>query len=101
MADFRFTDSAERDLERIVDYTVENWGQTRAIKYIDGLVDLVGMLAENPSIGVNRDNLFEGFISFPYMIHVLYYTKESKGITIMRVLHQPMDPEKHLTSTKH
>lgn len=101
MAGFRFTDSAEKDLEKIVDYTLENWGQVQARKYIDGLVNLADSLAKNPDIGVNRDNLFEGFISFPYESHVLYYVKDSEGIIIMRVLHEHMDAKKHLAFTEH
>jgi toxin ParE1/3/4 len=35
-------------------------------------------------------------LSFPYESHILYYMKQSHGITIVRVLHQRMDPMKYL-----
>ena len=37
MASYVFTEKAERDLETIVDYTMERWGTKRAIKYIESL----------------------------------------------------------------
>lgn len=93
---YQFTDKAERDLEGIVDYTVQEWGVSRANSYLDGLETLAQLLAENPDIGTARGSLFEGLLSFPYESHVLYYEKQSHGIVILRVLHRYMDPLKHL-----
>ena len=36
MASYVFTDKAEHDLEKIIDFTVEHWGALQAMKYIDG-----------------------------------------------------------------
>ena len=54
---YKFTDKAERDLEDIIDYTVEHWGKPQAEKYIDGLEELAQTLADNPGIGITRDEL--------------------------------------------
>jgi len=34
---YQFTDKAERDLEGIIDYTVQEWGVSQANTYLDGL----------------------------------------------------------------
>jgi toxin ParE1/3/4 len=93
---YRFTDKAERDLEGIIDYTVQEWGVSQANSYLDGLESRAQLLAENPDLGMTRETLFEGLLSFPYESHILYYKKHARGIVILRVLHQYMDPVKHL-----
>lgn len=96
MPQYKFTPEANSDLEVIVDYTLENWGNQQALKYINDLEEQAQKLANHPDIGIYRDELINGLISFPYMSHILYYIKESHGITITRVLHQSMDPKRHL-----
>ena len=91
---YQFTDKAERDLEGIIDYTVQEWGVSQANAYLDGLESRAQLLAENPDLGMARETLFEGLLSFPYESHILYYTKHARGIVIVRVLHQHMDPVK-------
>lgn len=93
---YRFTDKAVRDLEGIIDYTVQEWGVSHANTYLDGLESRAQLLAENPDLGMARETLFEGLLSFPYESHILYYKKHARGIVILRVLHQYMDPVKHL-----
>ena len=93
---YQFTDKAERDLEGIIDYTVQEWGVSQANTYLDGLQTRAQLLAENPDLGMAREILSEGLLSFPYESHILYYKKHARGIAIVRILHQQMDPVKHL-----
>ena len=93
---FQFTDKAERDLEGIIDHTVQEWGASQANTYLDGLETRAQLLAENPDLGIARETLSEGLLSFPYESHILYYKKHARDIVIVRVLHQHMDPVKHL-----
>ncbi len=96
MARYKFTENAEQDLESIIDYTNEQWGTLQARTYLDRLETQGQLLADNPDIGVKRENISEGLLSFPYESHILYYFKQVHGITITRVLHRQMDPIKHL-----
>lgn len=98
MPRYDFTAQAERDLETIVDYTVEHWGARQAEGYLNGLENLAQNLAENSDLGMRRDALIEGLISFPYESHNLFYIKQAHGITIIRVLHKKMDPMNHIAS---
>jgi toxin ParE1/3/4 len=96
VADYKFTAEAERDLEEITDYTLQQWDVAQTLAYLDGLEALGQLLADNPDLGTKRDSLSNGLLSFPYESHILYYMKQSHGITIVRVLHQRMDPMKYL-----
>lgn len=93
---YRFTEKAERDLEKIIDYTFQQWGELQVHSYIDGLEAQTQLLADNPNLGVPRKSIFDGLFSFPYESHVLYYVQESDGITIVRVLHHGMEPINHI-----
>lgn len=95
MADYKFTEKAERDLEGIIDYTHQQWSELQAHN-LNGLETRGQLLAENPDLGAKREGIFAGLHSFPYGSHILYYLKQPHGITIMRVLHKQMDPMKHL-----
>lgn len=96
MTSYVFTDKAERDLEKIVDYTVEHWGFIQAVGYIEALENVAQMLADNPDVGLKRDTLMPGLLSFPCQSHILYYLKNNHGVSIIRVLHVSMDSEKQL-----
>ena len=98
MPHYEFTAQAERDLEAIVDYTVEHWGARQAEGYLNGLENLAQNLAETSDLGMRRDGLIEGLISFPYISHNLFYVKQAHGITIIRVLHKKMEPMNHIAS---
>ena len=93
---YQFTDKAERDLQSIIDYTVQEWGVYKANTYLDGLESRAQLLAENPDLGLAREILSEGLLSFPYESHILHYKKYARGIVIVRILHQQMDPVKHI-----
>lgn len=87
MAQYKFTAHAQRDLVNIIHYTVKTWGKTQAVNYIDGMEELAGNLAKSPALGIRRDDLKEGLLSFPYQSHMLFYTATKTGISIIRILH--------------
>ena len=88
MANFYFTEQAEKDLEAIIDFTVQRWGAAQSHDYID---DLEALVADNPLLGTEREELSQGLHSFPYQSHLLFYVLQKDGITIVRVLHTSVD----------
>lgn len=90
MANFYFTEQAEKDLEAIIDFTVQRWGAAQTHNYIDDLA-LAQILAANPLLGTERDELSQGLRSFPYQNHLLFYMLQKDGIAIVRVLHTSVD----------
>lgn len=91
MANFYFTEQAEKDLEAIIDFTFQRWGNTQSHTYIDSLQETAQILADNPLLGAERDELSKGIRSFPYQNHLLFYVLHKEGITIVRVLHMSVD----------
>ncbi len=91
MANFYFTEQAEKDLEAIIDFTLQRWGSVQSHTYIDTLQETAQILADNHLLGTERDGLSHGLRSFPYQSHLLFYVIQQEGITIVRVLHSSVD----------
>lgn len=96
MPTYNFSKRSEADLEAIVRYTLDNWGAKQASSYIDGLEIRAQSLADGPNIGKSYGDLATGLRGFVYQSHVIYYLEAEHGITIVRVLHQRMNPTLHL-----
>lgn len=85
-----FTDSAKRDLEDIMDYTLKHWGKQQTIKYLEEIYRKTLDLSINPNIGILRPDICTNLLSFPIKKNIIYYIKQEKGIMVIRVLHTQM-----------
>jgi len=47
---FTYSNRAKSDLISIAEYTLKEWGESQAAKYIDQLEDSCQWLAQNPSL---------------------------------------------------
>lgn len=96
MAKFEYTEIARKELINIIGYTVDTWGQSQALKYVDGLEVLAQRLAETPELGKHRADIFlkRKILIFPYEKHILYYAVIPNGISIIRILHESMNVKK-------
>jgi len=91
-----YTKQAQDDLNDIKDYTLLNWGSIQSVNYILELHQTVTILAENPLIGISREDVLAGVHSFPHKSHFIYYFFNDENLKVFGVLHQPQLPEKHL-----
>ena len=60
-AEYRLSPEAERDLESIWLYTLEEWGVDQANIYADALIAAFAQLAGNPQIGTPCEHIREGY----------------------------------------
>jgi toxin ParE1/3/4 len=89
----RFSGAAKTDLLSIGAYTLQNWGQAQAERYLDGLERCAKLLAANPSMGRPCHWIRPGLYRFEKGRHVLFYRLQEDGILISRILHQSMLPD--------
>ena len=88
--------SAQDDLKNIFQYSLNNWGETQAIEYLDALKTQLWTLTEQPLIGIERSELLPDLFSFPVESHIIFYRKTSTRIEIVRILHRRQDPQRNL-----
>jgi toxin ParE1/3/4 len=87
---------AELDLISIWEYSLEQWDATQADKYLDELDKGIGALADNPELGADRGSVRAGYRALLINSHAVYYTITPGAIFIVRILHEGMDPGRHL-----
>ena len=115
MAGFRLARPAQIDLANILATSGQRWGADGRQKYAAVLADAMRQIASDPDgpLTRKRSDLRSGIRSFHtrYVrrsaeaervrrpVHVLFYRVAPDGvIEIVRVLHDKMDPSRHLDS---
>jgi toxin ParE1/3/4 len=85
---------AETDLQHIVLYTFQTWGEEQTRRYVKDLRECIERLSETPMLG-RVDTTWESCRRIEQGKHVVFYRAEDDGILILRVLHQRMLPDRH------
>jgi toxin ParE1/3/4 len=113
MARFRLARPAQLDLSSILSMSAERWGAEGRRRYAAVLAAAMRQVADDPEspLTKKRSDLRSGIRSFHVRyarrpvdtakvrrpVHVLYYRVAPEGvIEIVRVLHEKMDPNRHL-----
>jgi len=93
---YRLTPAAQRDLSSIWDYTQERWDVHQAETYVDEIRVAVERIADDPRRGRACDEIREGYRRYSIGSHLLFYIARPDGVDVIRILHQRMDPARHL-----
>jgi toxin ParE1/3/4 len=113
MARFRIAQPAQTDLGNILATSAEQWGTDGRRRYVLLLAAAMRTVAANPEgpLTQSRDELSPGLRSLHLRhardkapqakvkkpVHVLYYRPIQPGlIEIVRVLHERMEPSRHI-----
>jgi toxin ParE1/3/4 len=96
LAGCRSSRRAEADQLNIGNYTLRNWGEHQAIRYIGDLEACCQVLADNPALGRTCQQVRSGLRRMDSGRHVVFYPQDRRGILISRILHQRMLPDRHL-----
>lgn len=78
---------AEADLSGIWAYTVEEWSESQAISYLEGLDAAIKLLSEHPEIARERKEFSPPVRIFPHRAHLVIYTFNSNTLEVIRVVH--------------
>ena len=97
MATFKLTCRAEEDLLEIAAYTRGKWGEAQCLEYLDALEACCRRLAEVPGLGRACEEVRPGCFRMEQGRHVVFYRHTGDGVLIVRILHERMLPELHLS----
>jgi len=93
---YQFTDEAAKDIEEILEYSVMNFGPEQAQHYFEALKECIDLLADNPRMGRSAEEILPDYLRFPFESHMIFYKIFSSSILVVRILHERMDPERHM-----
>lgn len=96
MNSYRLSPAAQRDLASIWQHTEDHWSTRQAEIYINEIRAAVERIAEIPERGRMCDEIRAGYHRYGIGRHVLFYVSTVQGVDIIRILHQRMDPSRHL-----
>ena len=116
MARLRLSLPAQADLTRILETSAERWGANGRRRYAALLAAAMRLVAAEPATHLARDrpDLLPGVFSFHVRharsgmtsnrvkapVHILYYRIVEPGLVeIVRVLHEHMEPSRHVGTT--
>ncbi len=97
MAEFSLRPKAITDLEEIWEYTVDTWGDEQAERYVRLINESFRKIADNPSSGRPCDAIREGYRRRGVGRHVIFYRPIDGGVDVVRILHERMDMDRHLS----
>ena len=93
---YRLTTAAQRDLSLIWDYTEERWDIVQAEAYVSELRAAIERIADDPRRGHPCDEIRPGYRRYGIGSHLVFYFPWEEGVDVIRILHQRMDPTRHL-----
>ena len=89
---YKIRDEAVSDLEKIWEYTAENWSVEQAERYYKLIISEIEFIAENFFAGKSMDHVKEGYRASKVKSHLIFYRRGSENITeVVRILHERMD----------
>jgi len=92
----RLSRQAERDIESILQYTYETYGERQRQTYADALHEAFETITGNPGLGHGRPDLSERHRAFNIEQHVVVYTVSGQTVNVARILHGRMDFARHV-----
>lgn len=88
----RFSVLAQGDIDDILAYTLEQWGQHQLVAYKSKIDAALSAIVQNPNTGRTK----HGLLVYPAGKHLIYYYIEGETIYVVRILHERMDAARHL-----
>ena len=93
---YQLTNEAVLELENIYTYSIKNFGQKQAQKYLIDLHDAFELLANNSKLGRDCSHIKDGYRKHEHQQHSIYYKLTHRGILILRILGEKQDQLAHL-----
>lgn len=88
---FQLSGRAEYELSSIYAESAELFGIAQADSYAAGLRRIMTLLAENPHIAREREELASRARAYRYKAHMIVYRQEGEGILVIRIPHARSD----------
>jgi toxin ParE1/3/4 len=85
---------AQADLREITDFSIHEWNEEQAEKYINELEACFLLLALQPKLGRASHAIREGLRRHEHDSHVIFYIQIPEGVRIQRILHRRELPQK-------
>jgi toxin ParE1/3/4 len=90
----RISRQAEADMLDIAEYSLRQWGEAQAARYLAQLAGCCRRVADYPLIGCACPWILPGLRRIEQGSHVVFFLVGDSDVLIARVLHKSMQPER-------
>ena len=98
MSAYRFTPTAKERLAAIFRYSAAKFGERRAARYMGAIDEVVKPAAAGESVLRPCEHYGPGLHSVRSGSHVIFIRREADFLVVVGVLHQMMEPSRHLSA---
>jgi len=97
MRKLHLSPAAAEDLENILQYTLDTWGEKQFNVYLNSFQQAFDSILLDPEsvLSKKRDELFADCRSINSGHHIVFFRLKNRNIEIIRVLHEKMDFLRH------
>lgn len=96
MGSYRLRPEARNDLDRIWEFTSENWGHVQAKYYLGAIEQACSLIASNPHIGRAAGEILAGLRVLIVKEHMLCYFIDDNHVDVARILHKRMNVDSRM-----
>lgn len=82
----------------IAEYSLRQWGEAQAARYLAQLAGCCKRVADSPLIGRACPRILPGLRRIEQGSHVVFFLVEEGDVLIARVLHKSVQPERWILS---
>jgi toxin ParE1/3/4 len=93
---YKLSRLAAEDFAAIYEYTLLNFGMRQADAYTSNLENTFHLLSSSPLMGYECREISGGVRRHNHQQHAVFYRQGEQDIFVIRILHQKMDPLKHI-----
>ncbi len=92
---FKLSVKAREDIKNLFRYSFQKFDENQAIKYKAGLDGCFQLLADNPNMGRECNDLRDGYFRHEHQRHIIFYTQRLNDIFIVTIIHNRMDKKNY------
>ncbi len=98
MRKLHLSPAAAEDLENILRYTLDTWGENQFEIYLATFQQTFDVILADPEcpFSKERNELFQECRTIPSGHHIVFFRVRKGNIEIVRILHKRMDFSRHL-----
>ena len=98
LEEYVLSHKAEANLDEIYVFSYQTFGEVKADAYYQNICERLNSLASNPHLGRSINQIQVGLLCKQSARHIIFYTIETGGIFVVRILHDSMDITRHIPS---
>jgi len=93
---YRLSNLAAEDFAAIYECTLLHFGVLQADAYTDELDRVLKLLSSSPLMGHEFPEIADAIRRHDHQNHAIFYRQREHDIFVIRILHQRMEPWRHL-----